>query len=773
MRRRARCSTATSPRSASTSSASPPTARRPRSPRRWRSCRRRRPGRPCRVTLDGRTRKVAFTEANILDSARAAGLPAPFACKAGVCATCRAKVTSGKVEMAARYGLTDEEVAAGYVLTCQSVPVGDGRRGGLRRLTCAALALSASHAERNRPRPGARRAAPIFRRSQSDSLLALIAHGQRRSAAGQDRRRRRRLSRRRRATRRSCAVIKEAERSCSETQETKAYLGSAGDKRFAELLRPILLGEHADDERIAGLQTPGGCGALRLGFELIATANPGARVLVGTPTWPNHPPIIRAVGLEIVEYPYYDRESARDPLRRDDGGARRRARGRRRPAPRLLPQSDRRRPRRRAMGRGRRGSSRERGLLPFVDIAYQGFGRGLDEDAARAARHARRLRRGDRRAELRQEFQRLSRPRRLAVRQDRARPRRPRRRWRMCSSARARCGRCRPIMARRRCGIVLDDAGASRADWPVELDAMRDRINAVRQRIAAADPRLAYIGGQFGMFSMLPLEQGAGARAARATMRSTWPTAAASTSSAWPTMQIDRFIAAVVEALDALTAMADRDPGRGLRRRELARGREAGPDQPGDGPARRSRSSFPPRRSSTNSRRAATTWRRCCSGLQLKDGDAACGYYRSRPLLLALGVPLADALGSGMGLAGGYSDGRDIGVGVQLPQSGRRPCAADVRRGRRAIYAGGRLGAGDRLQDQGPEGRARRRDRGGARRRRELRHRRILVRANNCHDTTIAVAHLHRGQWLRNLGSVGISDTWQGYRRQSRELSRA
>lgn len=78
------------------------------------------------VTLDGRTRKVEFSEANILDSAREAGLPAPFACKAGVCATCRAKVTRGKVEMAARYGLTDEEIAAGYVLTCQSVPVGEG-----------------------------------------------------------------------------------------------------------------------------------------------------------------------------------------------------------------------------------------------------------------------------------------------------------------------------------------------------------------------------------------------------------------------------------------------------------------------------------------------------------------------------------------------------------------------------------------------------------------------------------------------------------------------
>jgi ring-1,2-phenylacetyl-CoA epoxidase subunit PaaE len=78
------------------------------------------------VTLDGRTRRVPFTAGNILESARASGLPAPFACKAGVCATCRAKVTKGKVEMAARYGLTDEEVAAGYVLTCQSVPLGDG-----------------------------------------------------------------------------------------------------------------------------------------------------------------------------------------------------------------------------------------------------------------------------------------------------------------------------------------------------------------------------------------------------------------------------------------------------------------------------------------------------------------------------------------------------------------------------------------------------------------------------------------------------------------------
>src|SRR3546814_4756928 len=62
------------------------------------------------VTLDGRKRRVAFdAEAgNILDSARAAGLPAPYACKAGVCATCRARVISAEVELAARYGISED-----------------------------------------------------------------------------------------------------------------------------------------------------------------------------------------------------------------------------------------------------------------------------------------------------------------------------------------------------------------------------------------------------------------------------------------------------------------------------------------------------------------------------------------------------------------------------------------------------------------------------------------------------------------------------------------
>lgn len=80
------------------------------------------------IGIDGRRRLVAFnaTEGNILDSARSAGLAAPYACKAGVCATCRAKLVSGQVQMLANYGLSKEEVAAGYILTCQAVPVGEG-----------------------------------------------------------------------------------------------------------------------------------------------------------------------------------------------------------------------------------------------------------------------------------------------------------------------------------------------------------------------------------------------------------------------------------------------------------------------------------------------------------------------------------------------------------------------------------------------------------------------------------------------------------------------
>jgi len=79
------------------------------------------------LTLEGRRRTIRFDseKGSILENARASGLPAPYACKAGVCATCRAKVVSGEVKMKVNYGLSAEEVAQGYVLTCQAVPLSD------------------------------------------------------------------------------------------------------------------------------------------------------------------------------------------------------------------------------------------------------------------------------------------------------------------------------------------------------------------------------------------------------------------------------------------------------------------------------------------------------------------------------------------------------------------------------------------------------------------------------------------------------------------------
>ncbi|HEX8901491.1 1,2-phenylacetyl-CoA epoxidase subunit PaaE [Vitreimonas sp.] len=80
------------------------------------------------VTLNGRRMNVSFDPAqhSILDNVRAAGLPAPFACKGGVCATCRAKVIAGEVSMKVNYGLSEQEIADGYVLTCQATPLTDG-----------------------------------------------------------------------------------------------------------------------------------------------------------------------------------------------------------------------------------------------------------------------------------------------------------------------------------------------------------------------------------------------------------------------------------------------------------------------------------------------------------------------------------------------------------------------------------------------------------------------------------------------------------------------
>ena len=342
-------------------------------------------------------------------------------------------------------------------------------------------------------------------------------------------------------------VMKEAEQRLLDTQVTKAYLGIAGDKRFAELLRPILLGEHADDPRIAGLQTPGGCGALRLGFELVATANPSARVVMGTPSWPNHAPIIRAVGLTPVDYPFYERgqgairfEDMIAALRSGEAGDVALLHGCcHNPTGADLSEDQ---------WREVRDAVVDRGLLPLIDIAYQGFGRGLDEDAfgVRLMLSA-----------CDEVIVAQSCDKNFSCYRDRVGSlwvktasvedtatamghvfQHSREMWSMPPDHGAACAR-----------IILDDPEL-RARWLVELAGMRDRINSVRQRLAAADPRLAFIGRQYGMFSMLPLspEQVLKLRSDHAIyMAESGRFNVVGMSDA----QLERFTAAVVEALDA------------------------------------------------------------------------------------------------------------------------------------------------------------------------------------------------------------------------------
>jgi aromatic-amino-acid transaminase len=342
-------------------------------------------------------------------------------------------------------------------------------------------------------------------------------------------------------------VMKEAEQRLVDTQLTKAYLGSAGDKRFAELLRPILLGHHAADERISGLQTPGGCGALRLGFELIRAVNPRARVFVGSPTWPNHPAILRGVGLEQVDYPYYERGQA--IVRFEDMIA---ALESAQPGDVALLHGCCHNPTGADLTEDQWrqvvGVVTERRLFPLIDIAYQGFGRGLDEDAFGV-----RLMLDD----CDEVIIAQSCDKNFSCYRDRVGSlfvktgsseatktamahvhQIAREMWSMP-----------PDHGAAAVHIILDDAEL-RARWLVELAAMRDRINAVRQRIASADPHLAFIGRQFGMFSMLPLSKEQVLR-----LRSDHAIYMADSGRfnvvGMGDGQIDRFIAAVVSALEA------------------------------------------------------------------------------------------------------------------------------------------------------------------------------------------------------------------------------
>ena len=175
--------------------------------------------------------------------------------------------------------------------------------------------------------------------------------------------------------------IKKAEQLLWETQETKSYVGLTGTPEFSEAMINLLLGDKIDKSLTASAATPGGTGAVRQAFELGKMANPNLRVFVSDPTWPNHLSILKYLGIPVEPYRYFDAETRSvdfsammaDLANASEGdiillhGCCHNPTGANLKVPEwdavieLLLKS---------------------GATPMIDIAYQGFGDGLEEDAA-------------------------------------------------------------------------------------------------------------------------------------------------------------------------------------------------------------------------------------------------------------------------------------------------------------------------------------------------------------------------------------------------------
>ncbi len=175
-------------------------------------------------------------------------------------------------------------------------------------------------------------------------------------------------------------AVKEAERRIMADQTTKAYTGLAGDPAFGNAMKDLVLGDAVDHARVAAVATPGGTGAIRQALELIKMAAPGATIWFSDPTWPNHPSIINYLGMKSQTYRYFDpatRGVDYVGMLTDLGamlpgdvvllhGCCHNPTG----ANLTLAQWD-----------GVIKLIKEKSAMPFIDIAYQGFGDGLDEDA--------------------------------------------------------------------------------------------------------------------------------------------------------------------------------------------------------------------------------------------------------------------------------------------------------------------------------------------------------------------------------------------------------
>ena len=175
--------------------------------------------------------------------------------------------------------------------------------------------------------------------------------------------------------------IKRAEHMLWETQDTKSYVGLTGTPEFSQTMIDLVLGDKFDKNLTASAATPGGTGAVRQAFELGKMANPNLRVFVSDPTWPNHISILKYLGIPVEPYRYFDAKTRAvdfssmmtDLENAKEGdlillhGCCHNPTGANLKAPEwdavieLLLKS---------------------GATPMIDIAYQGFGDGLEEDAS-------------------------------------------------------------------------------------------------------------------------------------------------------------------------------------------------------------------------------------------------------------------------------------------------------------------------------------------------------------------------------------------------------
>jgi aspartate aminotransferase len=179
------------------------------------------------------------------------------------------------------------------------------------------------------------------------------------------------------------AAVRRAESALLARQTTKSYVGPAGNLAFNEEMARLLLGPaHAAlaARRVRTIQCPGGCGALRLGAELIRYASPDSVVHVSNPTWVNHVPLLSGSGLKLERYPYYDATRG-GVLFAEMAAALEKLPPRavvllhaacHNPTGADLSQAE---------WREVLTIVRRRQLLPFIDMAYQGLGEGLDADA--------------------------------------------------------------------------------------------------------------------------------------------------------------------------------------------------------------------------------------------------------------------------------------------------------------------------------------------------------------------------------------------------------